>query len=179
MAAFEWLGQLIEALGKFIPRLLIVRTTHGGVKYVMGRKVKALKPGLHIYWPITTDTELIVTARQCLNLPPQTVTTKDRVKLVVSAVAVYSINDVVQAIGHMNWDVDGTVGDITQAAVMEVITSMNFDTVTAEVVGSVEQRLTKTAAKRLRRYGVRVHRCALTDLAQCNVIRLIQNDKTV
>lgn len=179
MAAFEWLGQIIEALGKFIPRLLTVRATHGGVKWVRGHKVRPLKPGLHVYWPITTDTEVIVTARQTLNLPPQTVMTKDLVKLVVSAVAIYSISDVVQAIGHMNWDVDGTVGDISQAAVMEVITSTDYATVTAEVVGSVEQRLTKTAAKRLRRYGVRIHRCALTDLSQCSVIRLIQNDKTV
>jgi hypothetical protein len=44
--------------------ILIIRATHGGVKWVRGKRIKALGPGLHIWWPLTTEVEVIVTARQ-------------------------------------------------------------------------------------------------------------------
>lgn len=171
----EWLGQIMDTLGKFFPRMVIVRATQAGVRWRRGKHVKPLQPGLHWFWPITTEVEVIVTARQTLNLPPQTLMTQDKVKLATSAVLVYSVYDIVRAIGQQNWDVDGTASDIAQAAVVEVISSTPYDELTTEIVGKVEKRLTATAGKRLRRYGVRVHRCALTDLAECRVFRLIQN----
>jgi hypothetical protein len=70
-SAFAWLGQLFETFYKFIPHILIVRATHGGVKWVRGRNVKALPSGLHWYWPLTTEVEVIVTARQTLAIPDQ------------------------------------------------------------------------------------------------------------
>jgi len=36
MQAFDWIGQIVEWLGRFVPRLLIVRSTHGGVKFRHG-----------------------------------------------------------------------------------------------------------------------------------------------
>ena len=177
MEVFSWFGQILDAVGTLIPRRLIIRATQGGVKWT-GKRVKALKPGFHWYWPVITEVEVIVTARQTLNLPPQTLMTQDRVKLAVSAVIVYSVYDVVRAIGEVNWDVTGTASDIAQAAVVEVISSTAFCDVSSGVTGEIEKRLTSTARRRLNRYGVRVHRCALTDLAECRVVRLIQNDVT-
>lgn len=178
MEAFAWFGQIMESLGKFVPRLLIVRATQGGVKWRWGKTPKALKPGIHWYWPLVSEVEVIVTARQSLNLPPQTLTTNDGRKLVVSAVVVYSVYDIVRAIGQVNWDVVTTASDIAQAAIVEVISSTDYQSLANGVTEDVEKRLTMTAAKRLRRYGVKVHRCAVTDLAECRVIRLIQNDVT-
>ena len=34
-------------------------------------KIKALLPGLHFYWPLTTEIEVLVTARQTLAIPDQ------------------------------------------------------------------------------------------------------------
>ena len=43
-SAFAWLNQLIEAVFRFCPRIVIVRATHAGVKWVHGWKVKAMPP---------------------------------------------------------------------------------------------------------------------------------------
>ena len=108
-SAFAWLSQLIETFYRFIPHIIIIRATHAGVKWVRGKHIKPLMPGLHLYWPLTTEIEVLVTARQTLAIPDQVLTTKDGKKVTVKTLVVYKIRDVVQAIGKQNWDVDSTV----------------------------------------------------------------------
>src|SRR5688572_16869595 len=119
--ALGWIGQIVEWLGRFVPRLLIVRSTHGGVKWRSGAQPVPMGPGLHVYWPLVTDVEVIVTARQTDNLATQVLTTKDGQRVVVGVVVVYRIADVVQAIGERNWDHASTIADVTQAAIVSVI----------------------------------------------------------
>lgn len=173
MEAFSWLGQIIEALGRLVPRLLIIRATHGGVRWLFGRYVKALSPGIHVYWPIITDVEVFVVARQTLNLPTQVLMTRDQREIVVGTLVVYRIKDVVLAAGQRNWDIDSTVADIAQAAVVEVIANSELPALQAGVAGDIEKMLTLTTRKRLRQFGVYVHRCAITDLSTCRTLKLI------
>ncbi len=88
-SAFAWLSQLIETLYKFVPHILIIRATHGGVKWVRGKRIRLLSPGLHFYWPLTTEVEVVVTARQTLAIPDQVMATKDGKKVVVKTLVVY------------------------------------------------------------------------------------------
>lgn len=171
MEAFAWLNQLIEFLGSLIPRLLVIRATEGGVKWVRGSNVVPIGPGMHWYWPVCTEIETLVTARQTVNLQPQTLTTADRRKVVVGAVVVYRVRDVERAIGRINWDVEDTVGDIAQAAVVDVVRSSTLEEL---MEGDVEEWLTKECRQQLSRYGVFVSRAAFTDLAEARVFRLVQ-----
>ncbi len=172
--AFTWLNQMIEALGRFIPRIIIVRATHGGVRWRRGNIVKPLAPGLHWYWPITTEIEVIVTARQTLAIPDQVLTTRDGKKVTVKTLVVYRIPDVVRAIGQQNWDIDCTITDLTQAAVVCVIATHSYDEI---VVGIRDDSLTKTLTvgvrKELRKFGVHISRCRLVDFAECKVFKLL------
>lgn len=68
---------------------------------VTGHKIKAMAPGLHFYWPLTTEVEVLVTARQTLAVPDQVMTTKDGKKIVVKTLVVYKIRDIVHAIPHL------------------------------------------------------------------------------
>jgi regulator of protease activity HflC (stomatin/prohibitin superfamily) len=176
--AFAWLGQIFDALLKFFPRIVIVRATHGGVKWKRGSRVKAMNPGLHLYWPLTTDIEVVVTARQTLSLPIQVLTTKDNKKVVVGTVVVYKIKDVVHAIGRMNWDVDTTINDITQAAVVNVVAKHTFQEI-MDMIGndSFTDQLTDAVRKELRPFGVSVRRCKLVDFADCKVYKLVTNSE--
>jgi len=176
--AFAWLGQIFEAVLKFVPRIVIVRATHAGVKWRMGAKVQAMPPGLHWYWPLTTDVEILVTARQTNNVPMQVLMTKDRVKLVAGTVVVFKIRDIVQAIGKNNWDVDTTVNDITQAALAGVIAESTFDELlTGLSSGDLNTKLTHTVRKELRQFGVFVSRCKLGNFADCRVYKLVTTEK--
>lgn len=50
---FGWLQAVIEWLGLFIPRRLIVRKINRLVKYKWDGSVEEVGPGLRWYWPIT------------------------------------------------------------------------------------------------------------------------------
>jgi regulator of protease activity HflC (stomatin/prohibitin superfamily) len=146
------------------------------VKWKRGHKVVAMNPGLHVYWPLLTDIEIIVTARQTLALPIQVLTTKDQKKVVVGTVVVYKIKDVIHAIGRMNWDVDTTINDITQAAVTSVIAKHSFQEI-MDMIGDdkSESTLTDAVRKELRPFGVSVRRCKLVDFADCRVYKIVTN----
>jgi len=171
---FGWIGAVFDALLSLIPRIIIVRATHGGVRWRKGRIVKPLAPGLHMYWPVMTDYAIIVTARQTYNLPTQILTTSDNRKVVVGLLVVYRIHDVVQAIGKVNWDVDTTIGDITQAAVVGIIASQPFDKLLGTIAtNELNNKFTEATRHELKKYGVSISQCKLTDFAECRVLKLV------
>jgi regulator of protease activity HflC (stomatin/prohibitin superfamily) len=170
---FSWLSDIFNAILKFIPRPIIVRATHGGVKWQFGKHVKEIKPGWHWVWPLTTDYEVIVTARQTNHQPGQALTTKDKKQIVVSILVVFSVKNIIRAIGEQNWDVGTTVNDITQSATVDVLTKWNLDDLLENVAGKVKEDLTEEVRKQLRMFGVYVHKVALTELALCRVFKLV------
>ncbi|GMU26138.1 MAG: hypothetical protein AMXMBFR16_10430 [Candidatus Uhrbacteria bacterium] len=169
---FAWLNDIIQAFLKVFPRPVIVRATHGGVKWRFGKYVREMKPGWHIIWPLTTEYEVIVTARQTNNLPAQSVMTADNKAVVVSVLIVFSVKDVVQAIGERNWDADTTVNDITQASVVAVVSKYNLSDLLRDLTGKVAEELTDHCRKQLRQFGVYIHRVAFTDFCPSKVLRL-------
>ena len=123
--ALAWIGHIVEWLGKLIPRLVIVRSTHGGVKFKRGKYAIPIKPGVCAYWPIVTEVDILPVARQTHNLPSQSLTTRDGKTIVVSGVVVYEIRDVVSALAK-NWDISDTINDITMCAITQVINLFLF-----------------------------------------------------
>lgn len=176
-SAFAWFGQVIEALLSFIPRLILVRATHQGVKWKYGKYAKRLDPGLHLYWPLVSDYELIVTARQTLNLPTQSLMTKDRKQVVVGSVIVYRIRDAVDAIGERNWDVDSTLRDITQATVVEVVTSNTLEDLLNGMAQGNDSDLiksfTENVRKELRQFGVYIGQAKFSDFSTSKVFNIM------
>ena len=171
-SAFAWLGHVIEWVGSLIPRLKIVRATHAGVRFRHGKTPIEIKPGLCIYWPIVTEVDIIPVARQTHNLPSQSLTTKDGRKVVVGGVVVYSINDIVACMAK-NWDVSDTINDITMCAITHVITKHDYDFIRANIAEQIQAELTKETRRKLKMYGVRVFRTALTDFATALIIKNI------
>lgn len=174
---FSWLSDIFNAILKFIPRPIIIRATHGGVKWRWGRYVHTMKPGWHWVWPLTTDWEIIVTARQTNNLPNQALVTSDKQQVVAGALIVFSVKDVMQAIGERNWDVGTTVNDISSAAIVSVITRWKLDDLLQHLTDEVEEEVTQACRKQLRQYGVYVQRCCFTDFAPCRIYKLMGAEK--
>jgi regulator of protease activity HflC (stomatin/prohibitin superfamily) len=176
MDAIAW---LFDALISWVPRIIVVAKTHGGVKWVRGHRIVELKPGLYWYWPLTTTYSLIPTGRQTLNTPPQTLMSKEGKQIVVSGVVVYSIKDVVRAIGHRNWDVDETANDITQAAIVSIVTKHTIEQLMENICDKIETDLTNACRKQLRQYGVYVHRAALVDYSTCRTLNLVNAAQSI
>lgn len=172
--ALSWVGDIVRALLQFIPRRIVIRATHRGVRYRWGKKPLEMKPGFHIFWPLVTEVDTIVVARQSLNIPPQVLTTACGKEVSVGGYIVYGISDVVLAIGERNWDVDGTVREIAASAIVSVVAQITFDELLELIKnGSLRKRLRVECRKQLRQYGVSVRDCGLTDFAKCRVHRVI------
>jgi regulator of protease activity HflC (stomatin/prohibitin superfamily) len=117
---------------------------------------------------------VIVTARQTQSITDQYMVTKDRVVVGYDTLVVYRIPDVVKAIGRINWDVDTTVCDITQAAVATVIATRTYDEMMQGMAdGTLRAAFTRRARKELRQFGVYVSQCKLANLAPCRVYRFL------
>lgn len=169
--AFGWLGNVMEWLGSWFPRLEIVPVTHGGVAFVRGKHVKEIKPGLMLWWPFWTEIMTYPVVRQSVDLPSQTLTTNDGVPVTVGCVVVYTVDDVVTALTKQ-WDLSDTVQDLCAAAVCEFVTSKEF----AWINGNrtiAKRHLTKEVVTVLSEYGVAVQGAWLTDFAKTKVISLL------
>ena len=114
---------------------------------------------------------MLVTARQTLAIPDQVMTTKDGKKVSIKTLVVYRIPDVVKAIGKVNWDVDTTINDLTQSAVIRVIANHTYDELLHGIADETLTRtLTNEVRKELRQFGVHINRCKLVDFADCNLL---------
>lgn len=169
----EWLSDIVTALLEIVPRRVIIRATHAGVKWGLRGRPVELKPGWRWYWPLISSVEIIPVARQTLDLPTQALLSKDGKQVIASGVVVYSIQDIVKAIGERNFDVDATVSDISQAVIVEVMTTWKFCDLFENIGGRVKEDLTGACRKQLRCFGVYVHRVALTDFSSCRSLNLL------
>jgi len=169
---FDILSQIFQAILSLIPRLLIIRATHSGIKWRRGHTAIEIGPGLHWYWPLVSEVELVVAARQTLNTPSQALLTLDKKQVTVGGVVVYAIDDVVKAYGKENWDVDSTINDITQAAIVRIIARHNLDHLLKNLCDSVERELTEECERELQPFGLKVYRAAFTDFTTSRMLKL-------
>ena len=110
------------------------------------------------------------------SLPDQVLTTKDHRKVVVKTLVVYRIPDIVRAIGKRNWDVDTTLNDLTQAAVVRVIATHTHDEIMQAIAdNSLTKTLTLEVRQELQPFGVHITRCRLVDFAESKVLKLMLN----
>jgi regulator of protease activity HflC (stomatin/prohibitin superfamily) len=171
--ALDWIGQIADWLGRFFPRWVIVETTHGAVKWVKGSRVVALGPGVHWFWPITTEFLSYPIVRQTVDLRAQTLCTTDDKSIVVGGMIVYEIYDI-EAIVARTFEPDDTIKDISLSAIHDVCCQKSWDELKeAQRTGALNRELKKEAARELDKFGVKVLKTTLTDMALCRVIKLM------
>ena len=169
----EWLSNLITTFTSLFPHLILIRKTHGAVRFGPKGGIKVLYPGIHLYWPVIHEIQVIAVERQTINLATQTVLTADDYAVAASGVVVYRIRDVEAAVAR-SFEVEETIADLALAAVAGTIAESDLDDLMdAHVSGALTTTLTARVADALHCYGVGVERCLLSDFATCRVFRLI------
>lgn len=170
--AFAWLGQIVEWLGKFIPRILIVDVTKGAVKLRLGNEITELKPGkLHVYWPITSIIKEIDVARQTLDLTTQTFETKDGVSALASGMITYRVDDVVTALTTV-YDPDNTIRDVGMSVMQEVLIQYTWDELRNGLMeGNLRRELVREAQRELKTFGIKVLKIGINDLVRARVFK--------
>lgn len=177
MEALSWLGQFFDALLSLIPHIKIVRSTHLGVRFTAGRYPKLMSPenglfktGIHFYWPVITEVEVVPIKRQTVNLVPQYVETRDDVPVGVSGIVVYEVNDVVKLLTE-SFEYDDTVKDFALAAIKNAICSHNYEYI-KQNSQEFDEILTESLEESLQDYGINVITVTLTDFTKCRVYAL-------
>jgi regulator of protease activity HflC (stomatin/prohibitin superfamily) len=175
-SALAWIGQLAEWIGKFFPRWIILDPRVSGVKYVRGKRVVKLGPGIHWYWPLITTYDTYPTVRQTDNLVSQTLVTTDDQTVIVDGMIVYDVTDVEKLLTTVHHAVRA-IQDISLTAVHDVCCNMTWQELKNEQrKGTLDTKLRNAAQKQLADYGVRVIKCMLTDLSnKVRVLRVVQS----
>lgn len=166
-AALGWIGDLVRYCARLVPRLQLVRITERAVKFRWGKAVE-VGPGLHWWWPVTTEMDIVPVVRQVLSLSEQTIQTSEGKTVVADAIIVYSITDLYTFLVE-NHDADANVAELAAAGVRKAILS----TPLAEVVGGrakFDNRLTSEAQKSLKGFGVEVEALRLQSFAEGHVL---------
>ncbi len=170
-SAFTWIGELISWIGRWIPRLVIIRSTHAGVKFVRGSIEKAVKPGICFYWPLLTELEVVAVVRQTHNLITQTLVTKDGKTVVCSIVLVYKISDVIKALCR-TYDIEDAITDIAQTSLSDIIIKHDYSDLVANLNNRIQDEVTLQAKQKLQKFGVTVQSVGFTDFSPCRAINL-------
>lgn len=168
--AFGWLGQLADFVGRWFPRLLVVKTDQRCLKYVRGRHLRLLDPGLHLYWPMVTELEWCFVVRQVMVHPPHVLETQDGVQVVVAGVTAYRVANPIRFLSE-NEDPYSTIDDVAAAAIRQVVVSSSYD-VLGDALPTTDAALTAATRRLLRPFGVRVEYTRLTDFSRTRTIHL-------
>lgn len=173
-----WISEFLDLIISFFPKMVKIRATHRGVKWPRCGDPVEMRNGLNWLWPIVTDYEVVVTARQTDPLPPQSLTLSDGTPVAVCGMTIYEIDDVVAAYGQRNWDVTSTVKDLSMAAIAQVVTKLKKDDL--RDLSLINRRVTRRVRAWAEKYGVRIEQCQLVEVSVARTIRhLGVNDSCV
>lgn len=73
MQGFAWLNDLMLWLGKFFPRLTLVKSTEAGVLFRSAGRVRPVLPGLCLYWPLVSELKITPITSRTLEICAQLV----------------------------------------------------------------------------------------------------------
>ena len=159
---------LINLWGHATP-VVAVKCWMGGAVLRFGKFQRALEPGLHAKWPFAEEVIDVETCVTTLRLPPQTITTKDHVCVVVATIVKYQIKDVEPYVTAI-WDQADVLGDITMGEVRAAVNGMAY---TDLIDAPPEAVILAAVRKQVNAYGFRVHKVTFTDLGKIHTIRLM------
>ena len=168
-SALGWIGQIAAWVRQFIPKWIIIPTTHGGVKWVMGKRLVELTPGIHWYWPVVTVLQTYPIVRQSVDLRPQVMVAADGKTFSAGVVVTYTVADLKQLLST-TFDPDEVMSEISLAAIYSVLTTLTLEELQTNDISSA---LTEAIQELVTPYGVHVVRAALTEMAPCRVVKLI------
>lgn len=170
----EWLNDIFQAILKFVPRIIIVKVTHAGLKYRYGSEITELRhnnglfyTGIHFYWPLVTEYDLIPIKRQTVELRQQNLCTADNQTVGVSGILVYEIFDI-QSVLTEWYDYDDNISELPLATIKAIITKHKFDYIQSNS-SSIDNEITQKLRNQLEPFGVDIIKVTLSDFVPLNV----------
>jgi regulator of protease activity HflC (stomatin/prohibitin superfamily) len=188
----EWLTQILDAITSFIPRFYLIAVGRMGVKHTASIRIYwkkwrpavefpgkaiALKPGLHIYWPLITEIEDYSVELDSMDIDIQTMLTADDVTVVVRCVLQFTIFDIIKARVRCN-EFESTIVDLCAPQVALEISKWEYKE-NRLFLDDFNMKLKRSVGPKLRKYGIKAELFAIRDLAPARVLRNIRDVSSV
>jgi len=107
-SGFQWLNELMRWMGRWVPRIVLIRSTHRGVLFGPGDQVRELPPGVHVFWPIWSELEKVAMTRRTSQMCGQLIGQE-----VVGWIVSWRVLDPVQMLTSVR-DINPTLDDAAQ-----------------------------------------------------------------
>jgi regulator of protease activity HflC (stomatin/prohibitin superfamily) len=170
---FDKILEVLLGIWHEIIPFVIVDQYEKGILLRFGKFVRCVEPGLHIKWPYADKIMTEHVAWTTINLPPQSLVTKDDKNIVISAVIKYRVNDIKTFLLEV-WDTVDAISDMTQGIIKKAVMSKTWEELRNE---EVDNELAKKSRIEAKRWGIEIGAVTLANLAQIRSIRLF-NDST-
>ena len=169
---FERVFDFIASFWNVLRPWVVIDDYEGGVILRLGRYHRELKPGLHWKLPLADVSVTTSTAITTMALRPQTLTTRDDLTIVISAIVKYHIEDVRAYLLDI-WDSADVLNDVTLGAIKEIVALVDYRDLQRK---EIEDDVLNTVQDEAKRFGVHVHKVTFSDLGKVRSIRLITNE---
>ena len=166
---FDKLITLLQEFWQQLSPIFIVNIWENALHLRFGKFHDIKGPGLHFKIPFFDSTWHQTIVTQSIHLHPQSITSADYKNIVVRAIVRYDICDTFLFLTKLAHPTDVLV-DTTGAMIREIIEERNWDDLV-----DVENELTEKIGAKLNQWGINVERVTLTDLAEIDSIRLIND----
>jgi len=172
----QWLERLFDKILALLPSIILVEPTEQGARITGGKRYKIIGPGWYFVWPVVQYIVRMDVVTQVVDLPPQTVTTKDGHGLVVSGTIRYRIVDIEKALFAVQ-DVDKAFSTLALGVILEYISTRNLSE--CGDIEAVKKELRRGVAEAASGWGLKIEQVYLTDLGKVRSLRLFGDNMRI
>jgi len=167
------MGSLLETIVDFLASLqffTIISPEDRGVLLRGGKYLRTLGPGMYWHWPIIDEVRTVTVVEQAVDLPEQSVTTKDYFTLLVGGTIRYEISDARIALLNVQ-DYDETLQVIAMGSLLSYIAHLKRASIL--LPEEVEREILDDLQNEAEQIGLNVVEFRLTNSCDHRVIRVV------
>jgi regulator of protease activity HflC (stomatin/prohibitin superfamily) len=164
---------LVETIIDFLASLqffVIITPEDKGVLLRRGKYTGTFQPGFHWHWPFIDEVRVVTVVEQAVDLPEQSVTTKDGVVLLVGGTIRYEISNAAKALLYVQ-DYDETLQIIAMGSLLSYIARRKRDQILYPE--DVEAEILSDLQSETEHIGLNVVEFRLTNSCEHKVIRVV------
>lgn len=164
---FEQILNIIVQFWEKLTFFVVINEFEGGIILRLGKYRRNIYPGVCFKIPLLESSLTANTAITTLQLQPQTLTTKDNVSIVVSAIVKYSIRDPKPYLLEI-WDSTDVLNDVTLGAIKQIISDRDY-----EECKNTENDVKNLVRTEVNQFGFKIHKITYSDFGRIRTLRLI------
>lgn len=174
MPFIERLIEFLTGAWDLLAPFEVLHPFHAGVVLRLGKFNREIGPGLNWKWPLLETTIVATVCLTTMRLPPQSLTTKDDVQVVVSSIVKYRIVNVQPFLLDI-WDQTDVLADVIAGATQQVVNGAEFKQLVAE---DAEKKVATAVRRQVNRFGFEIDSVTFTDFGRVRSLRLLQQGVT-